>query len=348
MNGIKDLKSCSQEEMQELVLQLGQPKFRAAQLFDWMCKGAESFDDMKNVPAAFKTQLQNAGYFISYASVYRKWVSRIDKTVKYLFELHDKERVEAVVMQYKHGYSMCISTQAGCRMGCRFCASTIDGKQRDLTAGEMLSQIFAAQKDLNIRISNVVLMGMGEPLDNFDNTVRFLKLAGNEKGLHIGMRHISVSTCGLVEGIRRLKDLNLQITLSVSLHAADNATRDQIMPVNKKWPIEVLLQACREYIEVTGRRISFEYAVIKGVNDTPQDADKLADLLKGMLCHVNLIPVNPVKEEFVKPDRIYIEKFADRLKNKGINTTIRRTLGADIQASCGQLRAKDRTETAVL
>lgn len=256
--------------------------------------------------------------------------------------MHDGELVESVLMKYNHGYSLCISTQVGCRMGCSFCATGLYGLTRNLTASEMLAQITSAERDKGIRVSNVVLMGMGEPLDNFDNVVRFLQLVSDERGLNIGMRHISLSTSGLVPGIYKLMEYKFPITLSVSLHAPNDELRSSIMKVNRSFGIESLMKACRDYIAVTGRRISFEYALIEGVNDSDRCAKQLAVLMRGMLCHVNLIPANPVKENsYKKPDRQRLEHFCKLLCSLGVNTTIRRTLGADIDASCGQLRGRE-------
>ena len=326
--------------MSDLIAGLDEKAFRAKQLFEWMDKGVDSFEEMKNIPKSLIDKLKEMSY-ISFAKIEKKFVSKIDGTVKYLYSLYDGELIESVVMKYKHGYSVCVSTQAGCNMGCKFCASTIDGKRRDLTAGEILSQIFTASKDLAVRISNVVLMGMGEPLDNYDNTIRFLELVSSEKGLNIGMRHISLSTCGLVNRIHQLEELNLQFTLSISLHAPCDEIRDQIMPVNRKYKVNELVDACRSYFNKTGRRISFEYALISGLNDTKECADLLAKLLD-FNCHINLIPANPVhKDKFVKPDNSSVLKFQNMLIKRGLNATVRRTLGADISASCGQLRAKN-------
>ena len=298
------------------------------------------FDEMTDIPSKLRVTLQES-YYIVTANIKKRLESCIDDTVKYLYEMYDGEFVESVVMKYNHGYSICISTQVGCRMGCSFCASGLQGLKRSLSASEMLAQITAAQRDLNIRISNVVLMGMGEPMDNLQNVIRFLKLVSHEKGLNIGLRHISVSTSGVVTGIYRLAEENLPITLSISLHAPNDKIRDAMMRVNKKWNVNALIKACKDYIKVTGRRISFEYAVVSGVNDSDENAKELAGLLRGMLCHVNLIPINPVKENsYKKPDRVKIEHFCKLLNDLGINTTIRRTLGQDIDASCGQLRGK--------
>ena len=296
---------------------------------------------MTNIPAVLRAKLAE-GYYIVTANIKKRLESVIDDTVKYLYEMHDGELVESVLMKYNHGYSLCISTQVGCRMGCSFCATGLYGLTRNLTASEMLAQITSAERDKGIRVSNVVLMGMGEPLDNFDNVVRFLQLVSDERGLNIGMRHISLSTSGLVPGIYKLMEYKFPITLSVSLHAPNDELRSSIMKVNRSFGIESLMKACRDYIAVTGRRISFEYALIEGVNDSDRCARQLAVLMRGMLCHVNLIPANPVKENsYKKPDRQRLEHFCKLLCSLGVNTTIRRTLGADIDASCGQLRGRE-------
>ena len=313
-------------------------KFRAKQIFSWLTKGVETFDEMTNVSSAIRNVL-NENAYIALPRVHTKLVSKIDGTVKYLFELYDGERVESVFMRYEHGNTLCISTQVGCRMGCSFCASTLGGLVRNLTPSEMLGQIIAAQKDTGERVSNIVMMGIGEPLDNYDNTLKFLKLVNHPDGLCIGHRHISLSTCGLCDKIRTLADENLQITLSVSLHAPDQETRKNLMPVARKFEIEELIQACKYYIEKTGRRISFEYSMIHGENDSPEHAKKLAKVLSGMLCHVNLIPLNSVKERsYTKSSREAIEEFIKILEKFHITATVRRRLGSDINASCGQLR----------
>lgn len=313
-------------------------KFRAAQIFSWLYKGADKFDDMTNVPAKIRTVLDEYTY-IALPKIKTKLVSAIDGTIKYLFELHDGECVESVFMRYIHGNTLCISTQVGCRMGCSFCASTLGGLVRNLAPSEMLGQIIAASKDTGERVSNVVMMGIGEPLDNYENTLEFLRLVNLPEGLCIGHRHISLSTCGLCERIRDLADKNLQITLSVSLHAPDNETRRHLMPVARKYDIEELMSSCRYYAEKTGRRISFEYSMIHGENDTPECAAKLVSLLTGMLCHVNLIPLNSVKERsYTKSSKAAIEAFSKILEKAHITVTVRRRLGSDINASCGQLR----------
>lgn len=337
-----DLVSMSFDELSEFVVTvLKQPKFRAVQIAEWIRRGAP-FSEMTNLPAKLISEL-NEKAWLSYPSVFQKYVSQLDGTVKFLYCMHDGEYVESVVMQYEHGYSICLSTQAGCRMGCRFCASTIGGKVRDLLPGEILGQILVAERELSIRISNIVLMGIGEPLDNYDNVIRFLKLVNSEKGLNIGYRHISLSTCGLADRIYRLAEEDMPLTLSISLHAASDEARSEIMPVNKKFPLDALLTACRDYFDKTGRRISFEYTLIAGKNDSKEDAGKLAALLKKYLgkrpLHVNLIPVNEVEESgFKRGNKASVMQFAKELNTLSINATVRRTLGADINASCGQLR----------
>ena len=335
----KDIKSMTLTEIEAEMKALGQPKFRAAQIFDWLQKRCvTTFDEMTNLSKELRSLLDE-GYYIANCEIEDRFDSKLDETVKYLFRLNDGECIESVLMKYEHGWSICISSQVGCRMGCKFCASTIGGLVRSLTASEMLSQIMTAQKDRGIRISNIVMMGIGEPFDNFDNVVRFLALVGDEKGLNIGMRHISLSTCGRVDGIRRFMELDSQITLSVSLHAPNDRIRNTMMPINKKWNVAELISACRDYFNRTGRRISFEYALIKGVNDSRECADELTRLLKGLVCHINLIPVNKVKENnYEKSDRV--REFCDYLNQNGMNATVRRTLGSDISASCGQLRQK--------
>ena len=333
-----DIKSLYYSELENFITDNGFPKFRAKQISDWLNKGVTSFSQMRNIPKNIIDFLSGSCY-ISVANIEKKLVSRYDKTVKYLFCLNDGEYIESVVMSYHHGYSICVSTQVGCKMGCTFCATGKSGFSRSLTASEILAQIEAAQKDLDIRISNVVLMGMGEPLDNFDNVIRFLKLVSCENGLNIGMRHITLSTCGIVPKIYELAKYKFALTLSVSLHAPDNETRGKTMPVNNRYPVEQLIKACRDYFDVTGRRVSFEYALIDGVNDTEDCALKLAELLKGMNCHVNLIPVNAVDGTGYQKSKAERQKaFVEILSKRGITATIRRTLGSDINASCGQLR----------
>ena len=335
-----DIKSMTVTELEDMLIDMKEPKFRAKQLFSWLQSGKTSFDEMTNLPIGLREKLAETCY-IADVKIVKRFESKIDSTVKYVFSLYDGEYIESVFMKYEHGYTVCISTQVGCRMGCKFCASGQNGLVRNLTASEMLSQIMAAARDNGVRISNVVMMGMGEPLDNFHNSIRFLELVSAPEGLGIGMRHISLSTSGVVSGIKKLGEYNLPITLSVSLHSPFDENRSSIMPVNKKWNIKELLEACKEYQKITTRRISFEYALIEGVNDSDDYAEKLAQILKGIMCHVNLIPANPVKENsFKKPDKNKILHFKQQLINRGINATVRRTLGADIDASCGQLRRR--------
>jgi len=340
--------SYTPEELQELVASLGEPSYRARQIFSQLHKGI-TLDEMTNVGKVTKQKLSEL-VDCSLPRVKRKLTSKIDGTVKYLFELSDKNCIESVVMEYKHGYTICVSSQVGCRMGCKFCASTLAGRVRDLCAGEILGQIIAAQRDLGVRISNVVMMGIGEPLDNYDNTVKFLRLVNREDGINIGYRHISVSTCGIVPRIYELAQLDMPITLSISLHASRDEDRSEIMPVNRRWGVLELLAACREYYKKTGRRISFEYTLISGKNDSVVVAEHLAKTLNGALrtktdtmpIHVNLIPVNEVEESGFKPtDKNSLKNFAEALEKKGIRATVRRTLGSDINASCGQLRRED-------
>ncbi len=333
-----DLKTLTPEELEVFIKEAGEPKFRAGQIFEWLYRGVTSFDEMTNLSKKTREKLSEIS-FISYPEIEEKFVSEIDGTVKYLFKLSDGNFIETVVMEYKHGLSICISSQVGCRMGCGFCASTICGLTRNLTAGEIINQIIFASKDLGKRIGNVVMMGIGEPLDNYDNVVRFLRIVNNEKGLGIGYRHISLSTCGVVPNIYRLSEENLPINLCISLHAPDDSIRNEIMPVNRAYNISQLMEACRAYQKVTTRRITFEYSLINGVNDTPALADKLAQTVKGIMCHVNLIPVNKVEErEYSKSSAENIRLFRERLEKNGINATVRRELGSDISASCGQLR----------
>lgn len=319
------------------------PKFRANQVFEWLHnKGVSSIDDMNNIPKELKTLLKKS-FSMPSCIIDTKLTSNIDDTVKYLYKLTDSEFVECVVMKYKYGYSVCISTQVGCKMGCKFCASAIGGFIRNLTVGEMLDEIYSAQRDLNIKINHIVLMGTGEPLDNYDNVVKFLELITCEKGQNVSIRHISLSTCGIVPKIYQLADKKLGITLSVSLHAPNNFIRNQSMPINAKYDIDELLNACKYYASETNRRISFEYAMIKGVNDSDECAIELAERLKGLLCHVNLIPVNNVRERsYIKSTVEQQKRFIDVLSSYGIPATVRRTLGSDINASCGQLRASKR------
>lgn len=337
-----DIKSLTMEEMTDLLREMGEPAFRGRQVFTWLHKGATSFDEMSNLSKGLREKLTQSCY-ITVPHVERKQVSRLDGTVKYLWRLRDGNCIETVLMQYHHGNTVCISSQVGCRMGCAFCASTIAGKVRDLTPSEMLDQVLFTEKDSGLPISNIVLMGIGEPLDNRENVLRFLELVNHPDGMNIGMRHISLSTCGVVPGIDALSELNLQLTLSVSLHAPDSETRSKIMPVNRAYDVTELFAACHRYFAKTGRRISFEYAMIDGVNDHDWQADLIAQRIKGMPGHVNLIPLNDVVESPFKPSR-RIAAFQKRLGSHGITATVRRSLGGDIDASCGQLRRKAMEE----
>lgn len=336
---IIDIKSMNLSEMEAfLASDLKQPRFRARQIFTWLHRGVRSFEEMTNLPKTLREQLSERCY-ITVPKVARKQISRLDGTVKYLWELRDGNCIETVLMHYQHGNTVCISCEVGCAMGCAFCASTIGGLVRRLTPSEMLDQVLFTQLDSGETVSNIVLMGIGEPLDNYDNVLRFLELVNAEDGMNIGMRHISLSTCGLVNRIDSLAEEDLQLTLSVSLHAPDDDTRSRIMPVNRSIGVGNLLDACRRYFEKTGRRISFEYAMIDGMNDSDWQADLLASLLKGMPSHVNLIPLNEVSDSPFRPSR-RIHEFEHRLQSHGVNVTVRRKLGGDIDASCGQLRRK--------
>ena len=336
----QDLKSMTMAEMQAAFSELGQPAFRAKQVFTWLHRGATSFEEMTNLSKPLREAL-DARYFITQPHIARKQVSKLDGTIKYLWQLGDGNCVESVVMQYHHGNTICISSEVGCPMGCKFCASTLGGLVRRLTPAELLDQVLFSQKDSGLEISNIVLMGIGEPLDNFDAVMRFLELVNSPDGLNIGMRHISLSTCGLVDKIEKLAERNLQLTLSVSLHSPDNESRNKIMPVNKRWPVEELLAACRAYFEKTGRRVSFEYTMIDGVSDSPEQAELLAKKLHGMQAHVNMIPLNNVAESGLRcSSRQAIARFQKILEEHGVTATVRRTLGSDIDASCGQLRRK--------
>lgn len=335
---MKNLRDLSFGELEDVIVSYGEKKFRASQVYDWLIKGVSSFDEMKNVPLWLRERLSEE-YYVYGLEIVKKLESVLDKTKKYLFRLYDGNMVETVVMYYKHGITVCISSQVGCAMGCKFCASTIGGLVRSLTCGEILEQIIFAQKDIGERISNVVMMGIGEPLANFDNVIKFLRNVNFEKGLNIGYRHISLSTCGIVPKILELSKFKLPITLSVSLHATTDESRSQIMPVNNSFSINELIQACKTYQKECGRRISFEYAIIKDVNDSLSDAKNIINLLKGIMCHVNVIPVNNVEENnFEKPDPKKIKDFCSYLEQHGVAATVRRELGSDINASCGQLR----------
>lgn len=338
----EDIKSMTQEEIAQALVAMGEKPFRGRQIFVWLHRGVRSFEEMTDIGKDLRRKLEGA-FYITAPAVERKQVSRLDGTVKYLWRLGDGNCIETVLMSYHHGNTVCVSSQVGCRMGCAFCASTLGGKVRDLRPSEILDQVLFTQLDSGKNISNIVLMGIGEPLDNLDNVLRFLELVNHPQGLNIGMRHISLSTCGILPGIRRLGELGLQLTLSVSLHAPDSETRSRIMPVNRAYDVDELFKACHEYFQRTGRRISFEYAMIDGVNDHDWQADMIAAKLRGMPGHVNLIPLNDVAESPLKPSR-RVRQFQQRLEDRGVTATVRRSLGGDIDASCGQLRRKAMEE----
>ncbi len=338
---MRNLMDMTIEELEQMLKELGQQRFRAKQIFKWVNSGIKSIDDMTNISKQLRQEL-SAVSKISRIKLVRKLTSKIDATAKYLFELEDGNIIESVLMEYKYGFTACISSQAGCKMGCTFCASTGANFSRNLTAGEMLDQIMTMQQDSGNRIGHVVLMGIGEPLDNYDNVIKFLRIVNHPEGLMIGFRNISLSTCGIVPKILQLSEENIPITLSISLHSARDDKRSEMMPINRAFCIDKLISACKIYTERTKRRISFEYAMISGENDSEQDAKELAGLLKGMLSHVNLIPVNTVQGNgYKKSSRIQIDKFKNIMESRGIETTVRRELGSDINAACGQLR-KDR------
>ncbi|MCI8494350.1 MAG: 23S rRNA (adenine(2503)-C(2))-methyltransferase RlmN [Lachnospiraceae bacterium] len=334
-----DIKSLNQQELEEFLVSLGEKSFRAKQIYQWLhVRHAAGFDEMSDISKKLKETLsQNCEL-----TVLRKvqvQSSKVDGTRKYLFALADGNMVESVLMRYKHGNSVCISSQAGCRMGCRFCASTLDGLVRNLTPGELLDQIYQIQKDIKERVSHVVVMGTGEPLDNYENLLKFIFLLSDEHGLNISQRNITVSTCGIVPNMRRLAEEKLQITLALSLHAPSQEKRLKLMPIANKYDIQQVVEACRYYFEQTGRRITYEYSLVGGVNDSPEDAALLAELLQGQNCHINLIPVNPIKErDFVQPDSTAVSNFKNKLEKYGRNVTIRREMGRDIDGACGQLR----------
>ena len=335
-----NLKSLTQPELAAILKELGQPAFRAKQVYTWLHKGVRSYEEMTNLPKSLRDRLAES-YPIHAPQVLRKQESQRDGTIKYLWELSDGNCVETVLMRYHYGNTVCISTEVGCRMGCAFCASTLGGLVRRLEPFELLDQVLFTQVDSGLPISHIVLMGIGEPLDNFDNVMRFLELVNSPDGMNISMRHISLSTCGLVPKIDELAKQKLQLTLSVSLHAPNDEIRNQIMPVNKAYPTQELLDACRRYYQSTNRRISFEYAMIGGVNDKPEHAQELLRRLKGLPAHFNLIPLNHVEESPLKPStRAAVAAFQKTLEDGGVTATVRRTLGGDIDASCGQLRRK--------
>nr|WP_325217451.1 23S rRNA (adenine(2503)-C(2))-methyltransferase RlmN [uncultured Oscillibacter sp.] len=337
-----DIKSMTLPELRDLLQGLGEPAFRGKQVFSWLSRGVTGFDEMSNLPLFLRERLKET-CALSVPKAVRKQASARDGTIKYLWELADGNCIESVLMRYRHGNTVCISSQVGCRMGCAFCASTIAGKVRDLTPGELLDQVIFTQKDSGAPISNIVLMGIGEPMDNLDAVLKFLELVNHPDGLNIGMRHISLSTCGVLPGIRRMAELGLQLTLSVSLHAPDRETRSRLMPVNRAYDVEDLFAACHDYFGKTGRRISFEYAMIDGVNDQDWQADLIARRLRGMPGHVNLIPLNDVAESPFRPSR-RTAAFQKRLESHGLTATVRRSLGGDIDAACGQLRRKAEAE----
>ena len=341
MKNKMDIKSLNMEELTAFVVGLGEKKFRGKQLYEWLhVRQAASFDEMTNLSKEFRERLKETCELVSLRQVDVQ-ISAIDGTRKYLFALSDGNVIESVLMRYKHGNSVCISSQVGCRMGCRFCASTLDGLVRGLAPSEMLDQIYRISKDIGERISNVVVMGTGEPMDNFDNLLKFIELLTDENGLHISQRNLTVSTCGIVPRMRELADYKLAITLALSLHASNQKKRLSLMPVANKYEIHEVVDACRYYFAQTGRRVTFEYSLAGGVNDTDEDAAELSQLIRGMNCHVNLIPVNPIKErDYVQSDTESIQAFKAKLEKNGINVTVRREMGRDIDGACGQLRRK--------
>lgn len=333
-----DILSCTYEELEEAILLMGEPKFRAKQIFSWLHeKRVTDFGQMTTLSLPFRERLERK-FCINRLKIAKRLASSVDDTVKYLYQLSDGNYVETVWMEYHHGVSVCVSTQVGCKMGCKFCASTIAGFVRNLTAGEILLQIYEAERDMGRKIDSIVLMGIGEPLDNYENVLSFFRILSDPRGTGMSLRHVTLSTCGIVPKIHQLAEDTSGITLSVSLHSPSDARRSEIMPVNKSYPIAQVLDACRSYQKKTGRRVTFEYAVIEGVNSAQQDAAALAKLLKGMSCHVNLIPVNPIAERNFHARRRTAEQFQKMLTSYGIHATVRRTLGSDIQAACGQLR----------
>lgn len=336
-----DIKSLSMKELKLEIEKMGEKAFRAKQLYEWMhIKLARDYDEMTNIPKSLKEKLTEQCEYISLKEVMVQ-TSKLDGTKKYLFELSDGSFVESVWMKYHHGNSVCISSQVGCRMGCRFCASTLDGLERSLTPSEMLDQIYAISRSTGERVSNVVVMGTGEPLDNYDNLLKFIQLITDENGLHISQRNITVSTCGIVENMKRLADEKLQITLALSLHGSTQEKRQELMPIANKYHLNEVIDACRYYFEQTGRRITFEYSLVGGVNDTSEDAENLCRLVGDLNCHINLIPVNPIKErDYIESERRDILNFQNKLEKKHINVTIRREMGRDIDGACGQLRRR--------
>ena len=336
-----DMKSMNMEELVKFIEELGEKKFRAKQIYEWVhIKHVKSFEEMTNISKKFAEQLNEICTLTSLEKADVQ-ISKMDGTRKYLFALEDGNVIESVLMRYKHGNSVCISSQVGCRMGCRFCASTLDGLVRGLTPAEMVDQIYQISKDTGERISNVVVMGTGEPLDNYDNLLRFIELLTDENGLNISQRNVTVSTCGIVPKIRELAEQKLSITLALSLHASNQKKRLELMPIANKYEIHEVIEACQYYFEQTGRRVTFEYSLVGGVNDSKEDARELLQLVKGMNCHINLIPVNPIKERsYVQSNEQVIAAFKNRIEKAGLNATIRREMGRDIDGACGQLRKK--------
>lgn len=337
----KDIASFGYDELIEEMKQIGEKPFRAKQIYSWLHeKLADSFDEMTNLSKAFREKLDHE-YEIKKVTMAARQISQVDPTEKFLFELEDGNMIESVLMKYNYGNSVCISSQVGCRMGCRFCASTIDGLERNLTVSEMLRQIYHIQKITGERVSNIVVMGTGEPLDNYDNFVKFIHMISDEHGLHISQRNITASTCGIVPNILRLSEEGLQITLALSLHGSNQEKRKKLMPVANKYELSEVLNACDVYFEKTGRRVTFEYSLVKGVNDQPEDIRELTAILKHRNCHLNVIPVNPIRErDFQKPDSKNAQEFKNKLEKNGINVTIRRERGSDIDGACGQLRRR--------
>lgn len=338
MNKMIDLRNCNIEELEKLSVKLGEKRFRGKQIFNWVQKGIDNIDEMTNLSKKFKKKLKEVSYADN-MDILKVLESKLDGTKKYLMALTDGNVIESVMMKYKHGNTVCVSTQVGCKMGCGFCASTIDGVVRNLTSGEIIGQVLSIQKDINERISNIVLMGSGEPLDNYEEVIKFLSIINDPSGLNIGMRNITLSTCGIVPKIIELAEKNLQITLAISLHAPNDELRNKIMPINKVYSIKKLLDTCKKYIKKTNRRVTFEYSLIRGVNDNLDNAVELSQILKGMLCHVNIIPLNEVDEMELKGStRKKAFEFQKILKQNGIDATVRREMGSDIDAACGQLR----------
>ncbi len=335
---MKDIKSLNEEEIKNEMKSIGEPAFRAGQIFGWLhLKKVNSFDDMTNLSKDLRNKLKENYEITTLAEV--RSLKSTDGTVKFLYKLNDGQVIESVLMNYKHGYSICVSSQVGCRMGCMFCASTIDGLVRNLTASEMLEQVYEAERSCNVNISNIVIMGSGEPMDNYDNVVKFIRLISDEKGKNLSVRNVTLSTCGLVPGIKKLAEEGLPVTLALSLHAPNDELRKTIMPVAKAFRIDEVLKACDYFFEKTSRRVTFEYSMIDGVNDRPECAEELAKLIKGKNCHVNLIPVNKIKERnFIRSGEDNVAKFKNILEKYRINVTIRRSMGTDIDAACGQLR----------